>query len=597
MSKYNILVRILDKIRTEAPATYTVKYARNDADIEKANQARARAFIHLYLKVSFGLLDFTEREAFITDDTMDGGIDGYYIHKESKTIYFIQSKFRTTEKNFEQKRIELAEILIMDINRIMDGEENDENGNKYNGKIRQMMHSIREMDDIARYRYKVILLANIENIPQSKLKYLTGGYPVEVFDYELCYNKLIFPILSGTYFNASDLTINIDLSNKNAGSKISYTVKTEHSDCEITLLFVPTIEIAKVLHKYKNSILKYNPRSYLEFEGQKVNSSIRETILKKSTNEFALFNNGITMLSDETYINEKIGQKNKAQLHVVNPQIINGGQTAYTLGKIYEENITKNVVSIFQEKEVLLKIITFIQENGSDEKKSEKVQLIDEISTATNLQTPVIGSDKFSNDKFHVRIQDLLFSRYGLLYERKRGEFGDGAELGYISRERILERNMFFRIYYASNGEINRSIQKKLFLKNQSSIKLLENLNKLDNFYFGYYCFNQLLKKRNQQSKIEKNIYGMVYAMTRLYKPDSIVDYQDVVSDKISIFPHEWEKFTNTISKSDPRYMRTFLDKRTEQLITTFSEVRWYRSNNFEEDILNFYGTDERIFS
>jgi len=57
--------------------------------------------------------------------------------------------------------------------------------------------------------------------------------------------------------------------------------------------------------------LKYNPRSYLEFEGAHVNTAIRNTILAETSNEFALLNNGITMISDETNINERIGQKTR----------------------------------------------------------------------------------------------------------------------------------------------------------------------------------------------------------------------------------------------------------------------------------------------
>lgn len=102
--------------------------------------------------------------------------------------------------------------------------------------------------------------------------------------------------------------INLDLSNENAGSKISYTVDTRYGECDITVLFVPTIEIAKTFHRYKNSMLRFNPRSYLELEGAKVNAAIRDTIVQSDKNEFALYNNGITMLSDETNLNERIGQ-------------------------------------------------------------------------------------------------------------------------------------------------------------------------------------------------------------------------------------------------------------------------------------------------
>ena len=101
-----------------------------------------------------------------------------------------------------------------------------------------------------------------------------------------------------------------------------------------------------------------------------VNRDIYNTIKLKKTNEFALFNNGITMLSDETSFNEKIGQKDKAQIIIVNPQIINGGQTAYTLSRIFEETTQeKENMSIFDNKEVLLKIITF---SSSETKNQDK---------------------------------------------------------------------------------------------------------------------------------------------------------------------------------------------------------------------------------
>src|SRR5689334_5138566 len=103
MGKYQILLNVLDSIRQEATSAYAIKYNPLSNDIESLNQARARAFIHLFLKVGFGILDFESREMYVTDGAYDGGIDGYFIDREVKTIYFIQSKFRTTEKNFENK--------------------------------------------------------------------------------------------------------------------------------------------------------------------------------------------------------------------------------------------------------------------------------------------------------------------------------------------------------------------------------------------------------------------------------------------------------------------------------------------------------------
>lgn len=589
MNKYSTLLNILDKIRSEAIAPFESKYNPPDSDIEKINQARSRAFIHLYLKVSFGILNFSDREYCITDGSYDGGVDGYFINSDTKTIYFIQSKFRTNEKNFENKEIKLEEILVMDINRILEGEEFDEKGNEYNGKIKQLKRDVSSIEDIARYKYQVIVLANLDNIPQTKLRYLTGGYPVEVVNYENCYDKLVFPIISGTFFNASDVNIFIDLSNKNAGSKISYTVQTKHSECEITVLFVPTIEIAKVLHKYKNSILKFNPRSYLELEGQNVNRAIRETILNTKTNEFALFNNGITMLSDETYINEKIGQKNKAQLNVKNPQIINGGQTTFTLSRIYEENIDNNVQQIFQDKEVLLKIITLIDQNGNSGDIIQKLQLIDDISTATNQQTPVISADKFSNERTPIVLQKLLFDRYGILFERKRGEFGDGLNQGYINKTQILERNLFFRIYCASNGEINKAIEKKIFMSKALEADILNNNSKLDNFFFGLKCFKLVSNSANPQKTKHKYIYGQIYAFTRKYKPNNLDDYDDTLKRELKNFRKEWDVFTDKKSKENNRFVRQYIDKKTNIPGQAFNASLWHKSKEFENDVLSYF--------
>jgi hypothetical protein len=114
--------------------------------------------------VTFGLLDFMEREHFVTDGAGDGGIDGYFVDHENKIVHLIQSKFRTTERNFSDKDITLQEILAMDVGRVLDGHEEDESGNRYNGKILQLQREVSQIEDIARYKYKVILLANLNTM-------------------------------------------------------------------------------------------------------------------------------------------------------------------------------------------------------------------------------------------------------------------------------------------------------------------------------------------------------------------------------------------------------------------------------------------------
>lgn len=585
MTKYSTLLNILDRIIKEAPASMSKKYPSEGSDIDQLNQARSRAFIHLYLKVSFGLLLFEEREHFVTDGSYDGGIDGYYINTENKTIYLIQSKFRTNDKNFENKQIAFEEILTMDVNRILDGELKDESGNEYNGKIKQLQREISNTDGIGRYAYQIIILANLEDVKSSDLRKLSGGIACEVINYETCYQKLVFPVITGTFFNATDLSINIDLSNKNAGSKISYTVQTKKGKCEITVLFIPTIELARVMYKYKNSILKFNPRSYLGHEGKNVHKSIRETILESETNEFALYNNGITMLSDETYINEKIGQKNKAQLIVKNPQIINGGQTSYTLSKIYEENLDADVDNIFNDKEVLIKIITLQENNDID----NKLDLINAISDATNKQTPIINADRFSNEKLQIELQKTLFNNYNLHYERKRGEFADGISNKYISESSIVERNLFYKMFYTASGQIDKAAEKKLFFKQGLRI---EDFSKedLDGAYFAYICFKKINGAKSPNDRIDIADYAKTYAMTILYKPNDIKLYESAASRKIIDLNSKWDDFLNYFTKSTV-VTKTRFDKFTGQnkIIHRNDYRKWYNSPEFERDVKFYY--------
>lgn len=585
--KYEILVNILDKIREESKDTKHSRYLPPRENVEAIGNARSRAFIHLYLKVMFGLTEFVERERWITDDSNDGGIDAYYIDSDSKTIHIIQSKFRNNSKNFESKEIELSEILKMDIDRILSGEVDDELGNIYNGKIKQLQREVSGIDDVARYRYKVAILANLSGLSSSKVRTLTGGYPAEVFDFQKSYEKLVFPVISGTYFAASEIKIPLDITNKNAGTKISYTVSTKASDCEITVLFVPAIEIAKIMSKYKNSILQFNPRSYLEFEGQQVNSAIRSTILNTKTNELALFNNGITIISDETDISEKVGRKNTAQLLIKNPQIINGGQTSYTLSKIYEEcksnaESEEEIYEVFENKEILVKVITLI-DNDSD---ASKQQLIDEISNATNKQTPVIGADRFANDTKHKKIQLALFERCGLLYERKRGEFSDGVANGYISIAQILERNHFFRLYYAIKGQVDVSTQRKLFERNE-----LKELNLSDNdlahqISIANHIYNLITPKNKVSKSARGHHFAKLYLGIQLYKGLPI----DEVSDKErNELDEKWNQFMIDIPVRYPEFAGPVRKwQRNGEPGTVFNYRKYYASKHFKADIAQF---------
>ncbi|MGC1863682.1 MAG: AIPR family protein [Methylocystis sp.] len=589
--KYTLLLRILDKLRGEAFDTkWAQKYAVGSDDPDETQQARSRAYIHLYLKVMFGISDFEEREGYVTDGADDGGIDGYYIDAETRRIFLIQSKFRNTPANFEQKEIDPKELLSMDIDRITKGNKANVNDVTYNGKIQGLIRKLSETRDIARYSYEAVILANC-TLSSDSIFRLIGGFASSVFNFERSYNELVFPIISGTYFKATDVAIQLDLTNKSAGAKTEYTVKTPAYFCDITVLFVPTIELARVMDKYRNSILEYNPRSYLEFrEGKHVIASIRDTLSKPDSNEFALMNNGITILSDETNLSERIGQHNKAQLRLLRPQIINGGQTAYTLARMYNENRSGSEQTL-NGKEVLVKIITMTLREGAENAEAERARLIDEISDATNRQSPVASADRKSEESKYIKIQRTLFENYGLIFERKRGEFSDGVASLYIYTSQIIERNLFIRIFLASQGKLIDARRKKIFADNKLSDAELSDTKALDAFADGYQLFKALATPLRARDLLESQPKYRE-TMGKVYLGVKCTDHSAGINDRIPPLEAMWEKF---VSQAKEKWVGTarFLMRKRKDEADNFSIDRWIASQDFESDLLRFVDTGQ----
>ncbi|MFA4917959.1 MAG: AIPR family protein [Thermodesulfovibrionales bacterium] len=606
MSKYSTVITILDKIRNEAPGSFK-RYSPPEDKIDEMNNARARTFIHLFLKVKFGMLDFIDREKYITDDPQDGGIDGYFIDEERKKVYFIQSKFRTTEGNFSGKEILFSELLQMDIDRITEGREEYENEVPYNSKIKKLIKALQNIPDIGRWGYEVIILANVSTqITQSQLKKLTGGFSSALYNHTRVYNELVFPVIQGTYYNPSELRLSINLSNTSSQSaKVTYKVKTAKKECDITLVFVPTSEIAKAMYRYRNSILKFNPRSYLELSNNKVNREIASSISDLETNEFALYNNGITVLSYGTDFNEKIGQKDKGQLILTQPQVINGGQTAFTLSRLYEENIINgNKPNIFENKEVLLKIITF----HPDDQLSQNtyLELIESISKATNQQSQVSEADRRSNDQIQIQLQEFLFDKYGHFYERKRGEYADGVRAGYIQRSQIIDREIFMRMCKCCDKEpsaARRMGSINLFERNHFE-KTLRDPNRFEEYLFAYNCFQIILQIKKTFSKDKNNKFGFLtygtglqfgmYAIVSACRLKFIDETSLSKTEEIlkSIL-EKWLKFEEyaVSQEHNSDYFRKYTDPDTGEKKQNLNFNNYYKGRTLTKDLLAFFET------
>jgi hypothetical protein len=457
--------------------------------------------------VRFGLSEFSARELYVTDGSQDGGIDAFYIDAKHKVIYVIQSKFRASPENFLNSQLEYKDFLQMDVARILSGKKKDEQGVAYNAKItKKLQRSIYSIADRADYTPKVIILGSAKHISRPHMARLVQGYEVEQIPGERMYKDLLFHVINGTYFFDPRLIIEINLANVRGDSNLSYQVRAGGVRANIKLLFVPTLEIGRIMSTYKNSLLEYNPRSFLELEKNDVNKDIEKSILGINTNEFSLYNNGITIISDDTSISSNTGKVDTAQIVITNPQLVNGGQTAFTLGRIYEKVKPNAKWGVFKNKEVLLRVITFVSASGSDSTQG-RVKLIAAISKASNSQTAVDESDRRSNDPILKEIQEEFFIDHGLYYERKRGEFHDGLHSGYIDKAQIVDREQLIRICLACAYRANhaRSSIKKFFKRD--TLEALLAKRDVARYAYGYNVLRNLESRKKIKPKKKGDRY------------------------------------------------------------------------------------------
>jgi len=600
--KYNTLIKILDSIRKQAPdsAKFDVFRSKQPDDIQ---YSRGQAFIHLFLLVKFGLETFVDRLQFICDGEQDGGLDAYYISETQKTVYLIQSKFKNSDVGFVTESISVSDLVKMELDRILQGQSDDSNGIVYNPKVLEFQLNYNQATRKQVYTPKVIFLVNLKNYNDYQIRKLTNNLDYEIYDFERSYFELVKPICSGTYYDPEKIVIELDIAEKSA-PQLKQTIGTTYGSCDVTAVFVPTGEIGRVMSRYKNAILRYNPRNYLGLSKNPVNKEIRKSILDFTQNDFALLNNGITILADEQEFTIYTGAKNVGRLTLTNPQVINGGQTAYTLSEIYEGEYKTNL-NIFKGKEVLVRVVVLKPHPGDP--AENKFKFIDSISISTNQQTQVKEADRNSSNPLLVNIQQGIFLKYGYLLELKKGEFYNGLSKGFVNRAFIIERTSLLRSFVAFKGQpasarsqSEPKLYDKTFFDNVFSATGTSNINKLvSEIFYAYSAHRFLVSKEKSLGKkslqygysLRYGKYAVVYASSILLHTDfrknlykrSLDEIEQYIANNIPIILDKWGKFEEYIQKLDSN--KSYFDPSYH--LTDFDS--YYKGPNLKADIENYF--------
>jgi hypothetical protein len=311
--------------------------------------------------------------------------------------------------------------------------------------------------------------------------------------------------------------------------------------------------------------------------------------MSPDANEFAILNNGITIVCDESSISEQSGRLHRAQIFLVNPQIINGGQTAYTLSRIYDRLDPDKKEEVFAGKEVLVKAIALTDRGDATTDEERRITFIERISMATNSQTLVTSADRKSGDTLHSQIQAALFDRYGLLYERKRGEFSDGIKDGYISSRDVVNRVLFARLFYAANGHLSLALTKRILDRHEPAI--IEDRTKLDRFVAALAAFELLsggkvVTSRRRFTEILPKIYA---ASIIVSEGVAVKELHDSGVAAARLVQNRWSSFVASAAQDGARYVRTTVDPKTGGFRAEMKESRGSFGDAFQIDARKFF--------
>ena len=355
-------------------------------------RSREHAF-HSYILESFFSIFPDSIDEYIIDGGSDRGVDFIYIDHEAKLINLGSTKvvthFKKSHKNFPGAAIDKIISFVDDL--IHRRDDILTNSNPLLALKVQEIWDVLERDP---YDITVHLFSNQAPLATAERERLNGflsRYSIRLAErhlYEMSHGVVR---LSKPNFTKVIRTEN------------SYEYAEDGARAVIGRLRLPEMyEFLKGPNDdtFDERLVAQNVRYFLGV-GSPVNREIRETILRGRSNEFSLINNGMTIVCDQMIM----VAGGHFPIKLVNPQIVNGGQTAVVV-----HSLGSNPPTSFVNGSLNVKIV-----------ETSGAELIERIAIGSNTQNRIFGRDLRANDDIQLRLASSL-SAHGYFYRRKRGE-------------------------------------------------------------------------------------------------------------------------------------------------------------------------------
>ncbi|WP_075288940.1 AIPR family protein [Pararhizobium arenae] len=360
---------------------------------ETSEVSRGVAFAKLVTETIF-CVSRNEVEEHIVDGGADRGIDIIYIDHNSRRINIGSCKtvldFKNSHKSFPAEEIDKIISFIDDI--LLHRDDILQN---CNGKLSSKIREIWEIFATEAYDVAVHIFSNKSTLAKDARQRLAnslGRHNISLFEYGL------FELSHGLV-KATKPRFKKTLKCGNSG-----TNAIEDAGRRALIARVNLDDLARFLTgetgAFDERLVWQNVRYFLGLENE-VNREIRASLINDRLEDFWFLNSGLTIVCEQILSNPNGAHP----IHMVNPQIVNGCQTASVIQSVHSETLRSLKDGFIQVK---------IIETNSPE-------FVERIALASNTQSRILGRDLRAHDIFQLQIAECLRSR-GYFYCRKRGE-------------------------------------------------------------------------------------------------------------------------------------------------------------------------------
>lgn len=383
-------------------------------------------------------IDPDEISSCITDGQFDEGIDAVFIEStlDRKVIHFFQMKFheqfKSTERNFPS---EATNKILSFLDSLL--RKSGELESTCNDLLYSKVKEIWDLLEQEPYDIHIHLCTNAQKLEGKHKDSFVSA--LRSRSDHVVLNEHDLEALSSIELGSKrrERTLSIKLFEEN---------NFERSDGSMKGL-IGTIKGQELIAfltdnnsgKIDESLFEENIRLYLG-EKNEINSKIYSSAISQNATEFWYLNNGITIVCDSyRYITSQAN----APVTIKNPQIVNGGQTSFSLFEAYNKDFRK-----LEKVKVLVKII-----------ETDDMKFRSRIAEATNSQTMIRSRDLRSNDSVQLRLEDAL-KDFGYYYERKSNQHFDKSHALRIDARKA---GQILFSYYHKEPEKAKSASERIF--------------------------------------------------------------------------------------------------------------------------------------